>query len=221
MTRGLVQTSGLLRRCDSAPRGASRPFLGHSAKMPRIRFYNRRFASRAPATNTTFGDCPPRAVGKPAGVRHRDRDPESGVSAVRPRTALDHLAVIQPPTAPCLTARRRLRVDRLPRLALARTVAEERRGLVSRRQLRRVEPSDTSCREAEKGRVNAPASSPAGPARTELHVNAAGLARTREVPSAGEDRRERSCEHPRGGLPPLAGGGNRRTSSSVFITNAD
>jgi hypothetical protein len=35
-------------RFDSAPRGASRPFLGHSAKMLRTRFYNRRFASRAP-----------------------------------------------------------------------------------------------------------------------------------------------------------------------------
>jgi hypothetical protein len=41
---------------DSAPRGALRPFLGHSAKMPRIRFYNRRFASRAPMTNITSGD---------------------------------------------------------------------------------------------------------------------------------------------------------------------
>lgn len=37
--------------------------------MPRYRFYNRRFASRAPEINTTFGDCLPRAVGKPAGSR--------------------------------------------------------------------------------------------------------------------------------------------------------
>jgi len=33
--------------------------------MPRIRFYNRRFTSRAPVRNTTSGDHPPSAVGKP------------------------------------------------------------------------------------------------------------------------------------------------------------
>jgi hypothetical protein len=40
--------------------------------MPRIRFYNRRFTSRAPVGNTTSGDHPPSAVGNPAGLRLRD-----------------------------------------------------------------------------------------------------------------------------------------------------
>jgi hypothetical protein len=50
---------------DSAPRSALRPTLGHGVKMPRIRFYNRRFAPRAPMTNITFGDRPSSTVGNP------------------------------------------------------------------------------------------------------------------------------------------------------------
>jgi len=46
--------------------------LDRVAKMPRIRFYNRRFTSRAPVRNTTSGDYPPSAVGNPAGLRLRD-----------------------------------------------------------------------------------------------------------------------------------------------------
>jgi len=67
---------------DSAPRGASRPFLGHSAKMPRIRFYNRRFASRAPATKHHLRRLPAERRGKPADVRLRDRPRRRDVSAV-------------------------------------------------------------------------------------------------------------------------------------------
>jgi hypothetical protein len=101
---------------DSAPRSASQPTLGRSAKMPRIRFYNRRFAPRAPMSKHHLWRLPAERRGKPADVRPRDRLSErSALGATGPRTTPDHLAVIQPPTAPRLTARRRLRADRLPR----------------------------------------------------------------------------------------------------------
>jgi len=70
--------------------------------MPRYRFYNRRFASRAPEINTTFGDFLPCAVGKPAGARLSGTQLGRDVSVILPRRALNHLAVIQPPTASCL-----------------------------------------------------------------------------------------------------------------------
>jgi len=70
-------------------------------------------------TNITSGDCPPSAVGNPPTfdleIALRSAD-ASG--AAHPRTTPDHLAVIRPPTAPRLTARRRLRADRLPRSGL-------------------------------------------------------------------------------------------------------
>jgi len=52
MTGGPVRASRLPVAGQCHPRGASRPFLGRLAEMLRIRFYNRRFASRAPAENT-------------------------------------------------------------------------------------------------------------------------------------------------------------------------
>lgn len=63
--------------------------------------------------NTLFGDCPPSAVGKPAGVPLRD-PPRAPRHRCDSGGTPDHLAVIRPPTASCLTARRRLRVERLP-----------------------------------------------------------------------------------------------------------
>jgi hypothetical protein len=101
---------------DSAPRGALRPFLGHSAKMPRIRFYNRRFASRAPMSKHHFWRPCAERRGKPADVRPRDRPLERGPrGAVRiPEATPDHLAIIRPPTASRLTAQCRLRADWLP-----------------------------------------------------------------------------------------------------------
>jgi hypothetical protein len=39
--------------------------LGHGAKMPRLCFYNQRFASRAPGVDITSGDCSPSAAGNP------------------------------------------------------------------------------------------------------------------------------------------------------------
>jgi len=102
---------------DSVPRSALRPALDHGAKMPRTRFYNRRFAPRAPMANITFGDCPSSHCGKPASVRFRDRLLEHGRSwrsrfLGRRRTTLRSSG---PPTAARLTTRCRLRADRLPR----------------------------------------------------------------------------------------------------------
>jgi hypothetical protein len=65
---------------DSAPRSASQPTLGRSAKMPRIRFYNRRFAPRAPMSKHHLWRLPAERRGKPTDVRHRDRLLERGRS---------------------------------------------------------------------------------------------------------------------------------------------
>jgi hypothetical protein len=96
-------------------------------------------------------------VGNPPTFRHRDRPRgKAAFPPFRPRTAPDHLAVIRPPTAPCLTARRRLRADRLPAFALARSGwGEERRSFLGCRRLRRFEPSDTSPERPARGRVSA------------------------------------------------------------------
>jgi hypothetical protein len=70
--------------------------------MPRYRFYNRRFASRAPEIKHHFWRLPASRRGK---TRRRStlRDaPGRDVSVILPRRALNHLAVIQPPTASCL-----------------------------------------------------------------------------------------------------------------------
>jgi hypothetical protein len=92
--------------------------------------------------NTLFGDCPPSAVGKPAGVPLRDPPRSQRRRRVRGKTP-DHLAVIRPPTAPCLTARRRLRVERLPlrRFRAGRGVAQQHCPLLHASP---AEPSDAS-----------------------------------------------------------------------------
>ena len=63
--------------------------------------------------STTSGDCPPNIVGNPP-MLDFETAREQGVSTALPRAAPDHLAVIRPPAAARLTARRRLRADRLP-----------------------------------------------------------------------------------------------------------
>jgi len=90
MTIGPVRASRLpvARRC--APRGASRPFLGCTAWVRRIRFYNRLSLTCTRRKNTLFGACPPSAVGKPAGVPLRDpprrgSSPSSAADAGPPR----------------------------------------------------------------------------------------------------------------------------------------
>jgi hypothetical protein len=66
---------------DSAPRGASRPFLDCSAKMPRIRFYNRRFTSRAPANEHHLWRLRPSAVGNPPAFDFETASGEHGSAA--------------------------------------------------------------------------------------------------------------------------------------------
>jgi hypothetical protein len=99
---------------DSAPRGASRPFLECRAKMPRTRFYNRRSRHEHPRMNTTFGDSRRALWETRQRSTSRPTPGETRHLPVLPGTAPDHLAVIRPPTAACLTARRRLRADWLP-----------------------------------------------------------------------------------------------------------
>jgi hypothetical protein len=64
-----VRVTHLLRRWTPFPRRASRPSLGHVAKMPRIPFLQPTFHVTSTRRNITFGDHPPSAVGKPASVR--------------------------------------------------------------------------------------------------------------------------------------------------------
>jgi len=71
--------------------------------------------------------------GKPAGARLRDRSRGEASPPGGPRTAPDHLAVIRPPTASRSTARRRLRVDRLPRSRM-RGWGEKRRRFIGCRR---------------------------------------------------------------------------------------
>jgi hypothetical protein len=64
------------------------------------------FTSRALDIDSTSGDCPPAAVSKPT-AHGFEADPRGrrGVATCRPGSAPDHLAVIRPPAAACLTAR--------------------------------------------------------------------------------------------------------------------
>jgi hypothetical protein len=86
----------------------------------RIRFYNRRLLTSTRRKNTIFGDYPPSAVEKPHRRSASRSAPKHGVAAVASRKTPDHLAVIRPPTAPCLTARRRLWTGRAVARALSR-----------------------------------------------------------------------------------------------------
>jgi hypothetical protein len=54
--------------------------------MPRNRFYNRRFASRAPVPDTTSGDCLSSAVGNPPAFDFEAR-PEHGLSGLMSETS--------------------------------------------------------------------------------------------------------------------------------------
>lgn len=111
MISGLVQTSDLLRRSDSAPRRALRPFLDAAPRC----------LESVSTTDVSRHEHPPEtplpetACQAPWETRQRPTSRPClvpGVSADRSRTAPDHLAVIQPLATPCLTAWCRLRVER-------------------------------------------------------------------------------------------------------------
>jgi len=111
MTIGPVRVSRLpvARRC--APREASRLSSGAPPRCFESVSTTDVSLTSTRRKNTLFGDCPPSAVEETAGVPLRDPPPESSALALRPRKTPDHLAVIRPPTAPCLTAHSRLRVE--------------------------------------------------------------------------------------------------------------
>jgi hypothetical protein len=126
MTRGLVQTGGLARRSDPAPRKALRrssdtaPRCLESASTTDVSRHEH------PRQTSPLETVRRAAVGNPPTFDLETDHEETAFPPFRPRTAPDHLAVIRPPTTPCLTARRRLRADRLPAFALARSVREMR-----------------------------------------------------------------------------------------------
>src|SRR5262249_37093105 len=114
---GPVRARYLLRRSTSRPRDALRR---SSVAAPRcFETASTTDVSRHehPCRDTTFGDPPPGAVVETADARHRDRPGSAAFPPYVQDSAPDHLAVIRPPTASCLTARCRLRAGRLPTLA--------------------------------------------------------------------------------------------------------
>jgi len=115
-------------------------FLGRTVKMLRIHFYNRRFASRAPVNEERLLR---RLSAARRGKTRRRFDfedvPGRGVSTFGPWTAPDHLAVIRPPAASCLTARCRLRAVRSPTLVLSHRW-RELHSLIGWWWLRRADP---------------------------------------------------------------------------------
>jgi hypothetical protein len=154
-----------------------------------------------PLSNTIFGDCLPRARGKPAGTRLRGTPRDAAFPPFASRDALNHLAVIQPPTAPCLTARCRLRVDWPPRAVPEHFSQGERRRFFGERQPGQIEPSDTFTSDgAERERPDACRLSLLQP----VHVNATGLSRP-EVPSIERDPSRALFRGSWGAPPSLAG----------------
>jgi hypothetical protein len=152
MTADPVRVRRLFRRWMSLPREALRLSSGPASKCLEFRFYNRRFASRAPAETPPSETVRRATVGKPTGVRLPD-PPRNPAFPRSPRKTPDHLAVIRPPTAARLTAHCRLRADRLPPcFALSRGAERALRPCQQKQRLRRCVPSDTSleatCRKA-------------------------------------------------------------------------
>jgi hypothetical protein len=96
--------------------------------------------SRAPAAKTPSSETTRRAPWRnPAGVLLRDPPRNATSPPYVSRRTPDHLAVIRPPTAPCLTARRRLRAGRLSRVRF-RAARGERSSLLDCFTLRRPNP---------------------------------------------------------------------------------
>jgi len=189
--------SGLAAFPRTHRRDASNPLL-----QPTFRVTSTR------SKNTLSGDFPPSAVGKPAGVRLRD-PPGLGAGPLLGKTP-DHLAVIQPPAALCLTALSRLRAERL-RAALTSAARRKRRSSPSYLHASPLVPSDTSWAN-ERGACERFSSTRRArfPGR---HVNAARFLEP-EVPSAVEVQGEHPRGHPLWSPAPV---GRRAQVLHVFI----
>jgi hypothetical protein len=173
------------------------PFLQPTSRVTSTR---RKHHLRRPA---------PTAVGKPASARRLDRPRQRRFRP--PGTTPDHLAVIRPPTAARLTARRRLRADRLLTFMHMAWGEGERRCFIGWRQPRRIAPSDTS-RSGWSQDAGASLFQPIEPVPTGAR-QCADVPEP-EVPSTGEDHASALARARRGALPALADGGSRRTCSS-------
>jgi hypothetical protein len=149
---------------------ASTPFLQPTFRVTSTR--NKHHLWRPPAERR----------GKPADVRLRDRARAAAFPPFRPSTAPDHLAVIRPPTASCLTARRRLRVDRAPTLALSRQVGGRAPSLFRRNGGPVDRDPLTPLRGGQDGSQSGPEPSRVSTLRPG-HVNAPIFASSRCLPS--------------------------------------
>lgn len=116
-----------------------------------------------------------------------------------------------------MTARRRLRVDRLPPVVLSRRGGKSAAALSAEQRLRRIEPSDASWGAAR--RKGLPEQNLTLPCRSSSFRPLARQCR-RPFRARGafhrKRPRERSCESPTWSAAPLAGGDSRRTPSSMF-----
>jgi len=170
--------------------------------------------SRAPAVKTPSSETARRAPWeKPADVPLRDPPRTQRYRRFRSRKTPDHLAVIRPPTAPCLTARRRLRVEGLFAPFRFRGRRFEGRGsFIGCSAPRRSKPSDASGRlkTGTLARSHPPPLIPFHGCTSMLPLPEI------EAPFVEEVQSERPLELPPGALCPLADGRSRCTCSSMF-----
>jgi hypothetical protein len=206
MTRGLVQTGGLARRSDSAPRKALRrssdtaPRCLESASTTDVSRHEH------PRQTSPLETARRAAVGNPPAFRPRDRPRRDGVSAISSEDGAgppcghpasnDSVLDGTSPASGRSTARLR---------ACALGAGDESAAALSAaRRLRRFEPSDTSCSGRSRGRVSAHVfrspEPPSGRARQCADLPEARGAFRRRRP------RRRLSRAPMGALPPLAGG---------------
>jgi hypothetical protein len=191
--------------------------------MPGLRFYNQRSRHEHSISTPPLESCLPGAVGKPASVqlgsgakvtfrrpaasnfRQADRAPgERGVAAVPSRISTpDHLAVIRPPAAACLTARPPASVRSTAAWTLVETSGQTL--FASRgRKLRGFFGSPEPCRSISSdaslasGRSVAPTSGVTSGRLIRARRGARQCRRRSETeaPSIARDRSGRSCESP-------------------------
>jgi hypothetical protein len=181
------RVNGLLHRCTPDPRWALRLASNPSSRC----------LDSVSTTDVARHEHPLKhPLWRPsAGDRGETRQPSTsqialGLAALppEPRTTPDHLAVIRPPAAARLTARCRLRADRLSPCCLAARVRGERRCLVSWRRLCRIGTLWHLSRRSHRRMPKHPFPDRVDPFPPE-HVNAPDLPEpempsTREVPAS-------------------------------------